>query len=114
MAKIVVSSEARKDLTDIGDYIAYKLRNKTAAKNMLDRIRIVVMSLKQFPESGTPLDLPNLNNVYRYLVCGSYMVFYHLSENMAYVDRILYARRDYLSLLFGDELAAEDSTEINS
>lgn len=115
MAKIVFSMAARQDLADIGDYIAYKLRNKTAAKNLLDRIRTVVMSLEKFPESGSRLDLPNPNNAYRYLVCGNYMIFYHVSDDVVFVDRILYGRRDYLAILFGDEIAYEvDYPEMNS
>ena len=110
MADIVLSPEAKRDLTETGDYIAFKLRNKSAARNLISRIQRVILSLRKFPESGTPLSFSGLNIVYRYLICGSYLIFYHISGNTVHIDRILYGRRDYLSILFGEELA-EDSGE---
>lgn len=104
MTEIVISPEARQDLADTGDYIAFKLRNRSAARKLLSRIQAAVMSLAQFPESGTPLAFSSPNFVYRYLVCGSYMIFYHICETTVYIDRILYGRRDYISILFGDLL----------
>lgn len=103
MTKIAVSPEARKDLGEIGDYIAFTLRNKAAARRMLTRIQKAVMSLQHFPESGTPLPFSAPNIAYRYILCGSYMIFYHISENAVHIDRILYGRRDYLAILFGNE-----------
>ena len=32
---------------------------------------------------------------------GSYITLYRVSGDDVYVDRVLYGRRDYLSLLFG-------------
>lgn len=108
MTKVVVSPEARQDLGEVGDYIAFKLRNKPAARRMIARIRETVMSLGDFPESGTPLMFTAPNIAYRYTLCGNYMIFYHISEGIVHIDRILYGRRDYLAILFGGELE-EDS-----
>lgn len=107
MTKVVISPAARKDLQEIGDYIALKLHNKAAARNLIGRIHRAVTALKQFPESGAPLRFPAIQMQYRYLICGNYMIFYHLSDESACVDRILYGRRDYLSILFSDELSEE-------
>ena len=108
MAKIVFSPKAKNDLTEIGDYIAFQLHNKSAARNIITKIRNSVYVLKDFPESGTPLTYFDVT--YRYLVCGSYMIFYHLSDNI-FIDRILYGRRDYLNILFGDKLSEEIEQE---
>lgn len=108
MTKVVLSPEARRDLGEIGDYIAFKLRNKTAARQTLTRIQKAVMSLSHFPESGTPLTFSGPNIAYRYLLCGSYMVFYHISDNVVHIDRILYGRRDYLAILFGSEFTEDN------
>ena len=35
------------------------------------------------------------------------MAFYHVYNEEVMVDRILYGRRDYLSILFGGELTEE-------
>ena len=107
MADIVFSPEAKRDLSETGDYIAFKLRNKSAARNLISRIQRVILSLGQYPESGTPLLFACSDIVYRHLVCGSYMIFDHISGNTVHIDRILYGRRDYLSILFGEELTEE-------
>ncbi|HCI63678.1 MAG TPA: type II toxin-antitoxin system mRNA interferase toxin, RelE/StbE family [Clostridiales bacterium] len=108
MAEILFSPEARKDLLEIGDYIALQLRNKPAAQGLLKRIQKETMTLRRFPESGTAIDFPGLSVVYRYLVCGNYLIFYHLADNTVRIDRILYGRRDYLSILFGSELGENE------
>ena len=102
MAKILFSPAAKQDLIEIGDYIAQRLHNRAAARNTVGRIQSAVFHLRDFPESGTPLLLPGVHILYRYLVCGSYMVFYHLAEDTACIDRIPYGRRDYMHLLFGN------------
>lgn len=35
------------------------------------------------------------------------MAFYHIQRDTAVVDRILYGRRDYLAILFGNQLDKE-------
>ena len=106
-AKIIMSPTAKQDLTKIGDYIAFQLHNKSAARNTIRRIEKAVMALRHFPKMGTLLSFDSTNSKYRYLVCGNYMVFYHLPENNIYIDRILYGRRDYLAILFGNEFNEE-------
>ena len=109
MAKVVLSPEANRDLIEIGDYIAFTLRNKAASRRMIGRLRDTMRILREFPESGAPLDHVEPHILYRYLVCGNYLIFYHLSGACACIDRILYGRRDYLMILFGDQL--QEGTE---
>ena len=45
------------------------------------------------------------------LVCGDYLAFYRVDGDTVYVDRILYGRRDYMALLFGDETGERDDDE---
>lgn len=84
MANIVFSPEARRDLLEIGDYVAFKLHNRAAARKLIGRIQKSVLVLQQFPESGAPLDYSSPHILYWYLIC-----------------------RNYLSILFGDELSEE-------
>ena len=47
----------------------------------------------------------------RFLVCENYLIFYHTGKSVVTVDRVLYGRRDYLSVLFdrtGEEPLEED------
>lgn len=109
MAKVNISPAARADLREIGDYVSRELRNPSAALRLMQRIRKSIKPLELFPETGSPLLIGAEQRVpYRFLVCGSYMVFYHLDEDGVLIDRILYGRRDYMALLFGDCLVDED------
>jgi len=101
--KIHYSIEARRDLDDIWDYIEADLCNPTAAQGMICRIMDTVEQLESFSGLGTLLSaVTDTDTDYRYLVTGNYMIFYRVFDNDIYVDRILYGRRDYLRILFGD------------
>ena len=102
MAKPVISPEARSDLEQIGDYIAFTLNNRIAARNVIKRLREAINSLSSFPARGTPLPYELSSVRYRYLLVGNHFVFYYLIDETPYIDRILYARSDYLSILFPD------------
>ena len=74
--KIHYSSESRRDLDDIWDYIVSELQNRSAAERVIDRIMDAVDPLKNFAEMGTPLSsIADIGTDYRFLVSGNYMVF---------------------------------------
>lgn len=110
--KVIMSPTARSELDETADYIANHLHNPAAASKLIRELRKAVLGLGSFPKMGTPLNAQDSATDYRYLLCGSYMVFYHLEGESVHVDRILYGRRDYLALLYGDALAADDSEPI--
>lgn len=101
MNKILLSPEAQNDLREIRRYISEELENPVAAGNTLAQIIKRMRGLLIFPESGSQLaTIVGIETDYRYLVCGSYLVFYRTQEDVVFVDRVLYGKRDYLSLLF--------------
>ena len=109
--KIHYSSESRRDLDDIWDYIVSELQNRSAAERVIDCIIDAVDPLKNFAEMGTPLSsIADIGTDYRFLVSGNYMVFYRVQGNDVYIDRVLYGRSDYMSVLFKD-LLREETTE---
>ena len=109
--KIHYSPESRLDLDDIWDYIVSELQNRSAAERVIDRIIDAVDPLKNFAEMGTPLSsIADIGTDYRFLVSGNYMVFYRVQGNDVYIDRVLYGRSDYMSVLFKD-LLREETTE---
>ncbi len=88
---------------EIWDYIALDLQNRPAAQRVIDGILDAVDLLETFAESGVLLSsITDVETDYRFLVSGNYLVFYRVSSSEVYVDRVLYGRRDYLRLLFGD------------
>ena len=109
--KIHYSPESRRDLDDIWDYIVSELQNRSAAEHVINRIIDAVDPLKNFAEMGTPLSsIADIGTDYRFLVSGNYMVFYRVQGNDVYIDRVLYGRSDYMSVLLKD-LLREETTE---
>jgi len=107
MAALHVSPEAREDLRDIMEYISAELANPSAAQGVVAKIIKAMRGLGQFPDSGTQLSsVLELHTDYRFVPSGNYLVFYrHLGEEV-YIVRVLYGRRDYMRILFGEQ--AED------
>ena len=101
--KIYYSKKARRDLDEIWDYIVSELQNRLAAEKTVNRIMDAVDQLVDFTEIGTPLSaVADIESDYRVLTAGNYLIFYRTPGKEIYVDRILYGRRDYLRILFGD------------
>ena len=107
--KVHYTQVARNDLDEVWSYIAYDLQNVSAAERTVDRIMDAIDRLADYPEIGPALT--SIADVreddYRFLVTGSYITLYRVSGDDVYVDRVLYGRRDYLSLLFGSLPDAE-------
>lgn len=99
MNKLLLSSEAQNDLLEIREYISIELENPDAAGRTLSRITQRLRMLEAHGELGAPL-----RDGYRYLVCGNYLAFYRYRQGVVYVARILYGRRDYMRVLFEDEI----------
>ena len=103
MNKLHLSPEAQEDLSEIKAYIAEDLENPYAALSTVTEITKTIRMLQDHALIGTPLAaVADVNSDYRYLVSGSYMVFYRVSGKDVFVDRVLYGRRDYLRILFAD------------
>lgn len=97
------SKQSRRDLDEIWDYIVSELQNVPAAERTVNRIMDAVDQLAGFPEIGAPLaSVADVDSDCRFLVTGNYLAFYRVRGSDVYVDRILYGRRDYLRVLFGD------------
>ncbi len=110
MNNLYLSQAAQDDLAEIKAYISEELENPTAALSTVGRITKSIRILKNHAMAGAPLSsVANVDNDYRFLVSGNYMVFYRAIGCEVYVDRILYGRRDYLRVLFGDVLETEQS-----
>jgi len=101
--KIKYSEASINDLNQIGDYIAGRLSNPVAALNTVNKILDAIDRLSGSPLMGASLSsVAEIETDYRFLVCGKYLAFYRAQENEVFIDRILYGKRDYLTVLFGD------------
>ena len=101
-SKIDYSPRALRDLDEIWDYIKFELCNPSAAQNPVDGIMDKVEEIASFPESGAKLVFENgLDSGYRYVVFKNYLAFYRVrSNNVVYVDRVIYGGRDYMRIIF--------------
>lgn len=111
MNNLHLSDEAQNDLVEIRDYIAIELENPTAALATVRKITKAIRTLRDHAMLGPSLSsVANIESDYRFLVSGSYLTFYRVYGKEIYVDRVLYGRRDYLRILFGDT-SDEETTE---
>ncbi len=109
--KLHYSPESLRDLDNIWDYIALQLQNPSAAQSVVRNILDEVDLLESFAELGASLSsIADVKTEHRFLVCGSYMVFYRARGSSVYIDRILYGRSHYMNILF-KELPQEETNE---
>ena len=95
---IEIFPTAKQDLLDIISYLN-TLSPDTALK-YYDLLIEEIGGLSALPERYPhPKDLALKAKGYRYLLVKNYLVFYVVSGRTVQIRRILYARRDYSSLL---------------
>lgn len=103
MNKIHLSESAQNGLIEIKSYIEEELLNPSAALATVSKITKSLRIPETYAKAGAMLSsITDVESDYRYIVSGNYMSFYRIHENEIYVDRILYARRDYMRVLFGN------------
>lgn len=103
MNRLFISPAAEKDLIKIKQYISEELDNPISAEKIISQITKHIRDLIDFPETGVPLSTKiGFETNYRFIVSGSYLAFYRFEGNSVYVDRVLYAKRDYIRIMFGN------------
>jgi addiction module RelE/StbE family toxin len=104
MHKLRINPLARQDLLDIKDYLTNELVSPKAAVNVASKIIESYEKLKEFPLLGMELSSKiDVTTDYRYFISGNYIVFYKTDDSYVSIYRILYARRDYIKILFEEE-----------
>lgn len=99
--QIRITELAEGDLENAGDYIAYELRNPSAAESTVSGIRAKINSLASFPERNE-LDEDELlaelgvrKDYYR-----NYKIYYVIEADTIYIVRILHMLVDSKSWLY--------------
>ena len=99
--QIRITELAEEDLENLGDYIAYELKNPSAAENTVSGIRTKINSLVSFPEKNE-LDEDELlaglgvrKDYYRY-----YKIYYVIEGDTIYIVRILHMLVDSKAWLY--------------
>lgn len=103
MNEIKFSPEAISDLQQTKAYITNELCNEQAAVNTIAKITKRISMLADFPESGASLStIVGFETDYRFLVCGKYTAFYRIENQTVNIIRVLYGRRNFVQILFGE------------
>lgn len=105
MYKIIVTEPAQKDLKNTVAYISNELKNKQAAFNLISLVEKNVESLKEMPERYAIVNDEFLaREGFRFIAIKNYLLFYvvHNENKTVVIQRFLYARRDWLSILKSD------------
>lgn len=112
MAKIRLSPLALTDLKEIKEYITDELCNPTAANRIVSKIIKDYSLLETSPKMGPSLSsIIHIDTDYRFLVSGKYITFYKTEGEYVSIYRILYGARDYMKILFSDNLTDDDFIE---
>jgi len=104
LLKLVLSSEAKRDLKNIQGYISNERESPITALKVIESILERIEKLLNFPGTGTLLS-PKVNfpTNYRYAKASGYLIFYRHENNYIFVDRIIHGKRDYINILFPKE-----------
>ena len=99
--RVNISEEAKQDVSDIFEYIAFKLCAPLAALNLNNALTEEFTRLRNFPLSGTVFTDKRLNGIYRWVKVKNYSIFYTVDEQTetVYIARILYSASNYKSIL---------------
>ena len=95
--KVAYTPVAQDDLKSIYTYIALHLKERTAARNVVNRIRKQIRELDTSPERYTAVDWQPWSDMgMRKFPVGNYMVFYYVDEasSTVIVNRIFYGGRN--------------------
>ena len=92
--KIIISDEAKNDITEIFDYIA--LDSLKYAKETTQNIRSCIHKLKDFPYLGKYVDksLYKYYKQYRELICKNYIIVYSIYKNEIYIHFVIHKSRN--------------------
>lgn len=95
--KVIVTPSAKRDLTDLYNYIFYKLESPSGAKNVNDRLLNYISNLTTFPYRYPIMDFePAKSLEIHRCVVGNYIVCYIVKEDIVYITDVLYAKADII------------------
>lgn len=94
MAPVLFTQQAREDLIDIWRHIAED--DPQAADRVLDLLDEAASHLAEHPEMGAARD--DIRSGLRYLINGSYLLLYRITDVGVEIVRVAHGRRDLFGL----------------
>lgn len=99
MYKINYSNLFIDDFAEALVYIKEVLKNVEASNNLKVSTNDKLQELKKYPHTGTRLCKDGIETKYRYIRVNNYYVFYYINNCIIFIDRFIYAKRDFMKLL---------------
>ena len=101
MVEPLLSTEARRDIKSIQEYITNEQMSPKTALQVIENILNRIDKLLSFPDTGTLLSSKvSFPTSYRYARASGYLICYRHENNKIFVDRIIHEKRDYIAILF--------------
>ena len=98
--KLIVTSLAENDLSEIAKYIASDLSAPQAALRFIDKVENCYDNILLNPMMYPLCDNERLKSKkYRKAIINNYIMFYRIDENkkLIYIMRFVYGRSDYIN-----------------
>ena len=110
--EIQYSPLAEEDLDRVWDEVCEASSDFDIADKYISDLREAVRQKKKYPKTGIPLTfMGEFTGIY-YVHFKEYLAFYIICESYIRIARVLYARSDYIKILFGkSEYTMEDTEE---
>ena len=100
--EVILTEKAKRELSEIYDYISKSLMAEKAANNFINKLRKSILMLQDMPEICSRLE-QYIDKKYRYrkLVINNYVAIYRVDKKnkKVYIVRIVYGGRNYLNEL---------------
>lgn len=98
--KIEYSRDSKQDLVRIKKYIKYNLQEPKIAENLINKIRDGIEKLRDDPEIYSIIDEDIIKRLeIRKILIENYIVFYRIKNQTIEIVRIMYGKRNWISLL---------------
>ena len=98
--KIEYSRDSKQDLIGIKQYIKYNLQEPKIADNLINKIRDGIEELKDDPRIYPIIDEEIIKRLeIRKILIENYIVFYRIKNQTIEIVRIMYGKRNWVSLL---------------
>ena len=103
MFEVKIAPQAAADLLEIKNYIENQLQNSIAAHNTISKIIETYENLTACPNVGIPVDkYVSFPTDYKFVLANNYSIFYRIEDEVIKIIRILYSKRDFVRVLFGE------------
>ena len=97
--EVVYSREAIRDLDDVWEQVAMASKDQDITEKYLDELQDTIEEMGKHPKTGIPLYYDDVFTGYYHVNFKEYMAFYRIEGFKMLVERVLYAKMDYIRRL---------------